>query len=132
MLRLHKQLGCQPIGTAAFLLSFAVARPGPGTGCNRQLQCPGRFARHQTGEFFDAAETDRHFADELVVHMQHDRIAGGFNAQHRRGKQIAGDAGDDVFGPRAGIGALTVATILELTGGVVGEHHTMPVASGLR
>ena len=38
--------------------------------------------------------------------MQHDRIAGGFDPQHRLGQQIAGDAGDDVLGPQAAIGAL--------------------------
>src|SRR4051794_37749791 len=81
------------------------------------------------GEFFGATEADRHLADELVVHVKHDRIAGGFDAHHRRGKQIAGDAGHDVFGPDAGIGALTVTTILELTGSIVGKHHTVPATS---
>ena len=56
------------------------------------------------------------------MHVQHDRIAGSFNPQHRLGEQIAGDAGDDVLGPQAAIGAMAVAAVLELPSGVVGER----------
>ena len=103
-------LGCQPAlnNTASSHFLFAVARTGPRAGCNRQLQRPGRLPRHQLGEFFGAAETDRHLGNDLVVHMQHNRIASGLNAQHRFGEQIAGDAGNDVFGPQAAISAVAV------------------------
>ena len=104
-------------------LSFAVALPGPGTGCDRQIRRPGWLARHQTGEFFDAAEADRHFAYELVVHMQHDRIAGGFNTQHRFSQQITRDAADNIFGPKAAIGALAEAAVNKFAAGVVGKQN---------
>ena len=105
--QLRWQLGCQPIGTV--ISSFAVARSGPGTGRNRQLQCPRRLARHETGKFFGVAESNRDFAHDLIVHVQHDGVAGGLDAQHGVGKQIAGDAGHDIFGPQAAVRTMAVA-----------------------
>ena len=75
---------CRTDASPPFTCSSAA---GPGTGCDRQLQCPGRLARHQTGEFFGAAEAVRHLGNDLIVHVQHDRIAGGFDAQHRLGSR---------------------------------------------
>ena len=42
--------------------------------------------------------------------------------------KIARDSGDDVLGPRAAVGALTVAAVDELAVCVVGEHDTRPAA----
>ena len=61
-------------------------------------------------------------AHDLVVHVQHDRIAGGLDAQHRLGQQIARDAADDVLSPQTAIGAVTVPAIFELPGSVIGKH----------
>src|SRR5262249_32949662 len=106
------------------LPSFAVARSFPRTGCNRQIQCPGWFTRHETDEFFDAAEADRHFADELVVDMQHDGIAGAFDTQHHRSEQITRDARNDVFSPQTAVGTLTKTAVNKLPTGIVSEHDT--------
>ena len=43
-------------------------------------------------------------------------------------KQIARDAGDDVFGPRAAVGTLAVAAVLELTVRVVGKYDSIIAA----
>ena len=64
-------------------------------------------------------------ADELVVHVQHDRIAGGLDPQHRIGEQIAGYAGDDVLGPQAAIGASPLTAVPELASSVVCEHDDL-------
>src|SRR5208337_127750 len=106
-------------------LSFRVAPAGPGLGCDRQLQDPARLACHQVGEFIDAAKAVRHFAYDLIVHVQHDRVTGGFNPQHRVGEQIAGDAGDDVLSPHATICAVAVPAVFELSGSVIGEDDNL-------
>ena len=80
-------------------LLFAVARAAPGAGCDRQLRRPKRFARHQLGEIFCAAAAFRHLGHDLIVHMQHDRIAGGLEPQHGVSQQIAGNAADNILGP---------------------------------
>ena len=64
-------------------------------------------------------------AHDLIVHVQHDRIAGGFDPQHRISQQIARNAGDDVLGPQAAIGAIAVTAVLELPSSVVGEHDDL-------
>src|SRR6516162_4308653 len=43
-------------------------------------------------------------------------------------QQIARDAGDDVLGPDATVGAGAVATVLELPLGVVGKHNELTAA----
>ena len=61
------------------------------------------------GEFFEAAEALWHLAHELIVNVQHDRIAGSLDPQHRPSEQITSDAGDDILGPQAAIGAVAIA-----------------------
>src|SRR6516162_13596 len=66
-------------------LAFAEARATPGFGCDRQPECPARRNRHQSGEFVGAAEADRRFANDLIVHMQYGAIAGALDADERCG-----------------------------------------------
>ena len=73
------------------LLSFAVALSAPGFGCDRQIRCPARVARHQLGKFFRTAEVDRHFARDLVMRVHHDLITGGFDPLHGFDKNVSGN-----------------------------------------
>ena len=123
--RLHLQVGSVVSRCRRLRLLFAVARAAPGAGCDRQLRRPGRFARHQLGEIFRAAEAFRHLGHDLIVHMQHDRIAGSLEPQHGVSQQITSNAADDVLCPEAAIGAMTVTAILELAGAVIGEHNRL-------
>jgi hypothetical protein len=75
-------------------------------GGDRQSRGPGGRRQHDVGEFAFAAGAVRHLADDLVVNMQDDGIAGGFKTQHRGREQIARDRRDRVLHQRAvpGIG----------------------------
>src|SRR6516165_1348631 len=44
---------------------------------------------------------------------------------HCRGEKIASDAGDDILSPNAAISAIAVATILELSGCIIGKHDAL-------
>src|SRR5215831_8029842 len=103
--------------------SLAVAQPRPGAGCDRQIKRPAWPLRHQTGEFFGAAKVIRHFSNNFVVYVQHDRIAGSFDSQHRLCQQIAGNSGNDVFCPQSGVSTVAVAALAELPVGAVRKHH---------
>src|SRR5262249_45599235 len=100
-------------------------RTGPSRSCDRQLRRPGRLARHQMGEFLAAAEAVRYFADNLVMHVKHNRIASGFNPQHCFSQQITGDSGDNIFSPNAAVRAVAVTAVLELPGSVVREDNNL-------
>src|SRR6516162_11933313 len=109
-------------GTGTTPPSFAVALANPSLGCDRQIERPGRLACLEPSEFFCAAEPLRHFTGDFVVDVQRDRIAGSLDSEHRLGQQVAGDAGNDVLGPDATVGAGAVAAVLELASCVVGKH----------
>ena len=69
-------------------------------------------------------------ADDLVMHVQNDRIAGGFDALHSFGEQIAGDRLHNVFRPVAAVGAAAVTTVAPAAGGVVVEQHDAALRIG--
>jgi len=104
-------------------VSFAITRATPGFGCDRQIERPGWFARHETDKFLLGAEILRHFTDNLVVDVKDDRVSGGLNADHRLGKKIASDPADNIFSPKASISACAMAAILELSGGIIREYN---------
>src|SRR5262245_31786679 len=104
---------------------FCVVSAGPSLSCDRQLQGPGRLTRHQPGELVRAAEADRHLGHDLIMHMQHDRIASGLYAQHCFSEQITGDAGHDILGPKSAVSAVAVAAVLKLAGRVVCEDDML-------
>src|SRR5262245_31289158 len=108
-------------------LLFAIALAGPRLGCDRQIQGPARLARHKVGELIEAAEAFRHLSNDLIVYVQNYGIAGGFNSEHRIGKQITCNPADDVFSPKSAVSALPMPTILKLSGSVVGEHDMLLV-----
>src|SRR5262249_29373290 len=81
------------------LLSFAVALAGPSLGRDRQIERPGRLARHPVGELFRVAEAFWHLGNNLVVNVENDGIACSFNPQHCLCEKITGYAGDDVLSP---------------------------------
>jgi hypothetical protein len=60
-----------------------------------------------------------------VSHVQNDGVTGSLDAQHGFREQIAGDPRDDVFGPQAAVGPVTVTTIPKLASGVVGEYNML-------
>ena len=58
-----------------------------------------------------AAEAFRHLGNDLIVTVQHNRVAGGLDPLHRLNQQIASDPAHDVLGPGAAISALAVPAI---------------------
>src|SRR6516165_8286061 len=86
------------------------------------------------GELIEAAEALWHFGNDLVVHVQNDGIAGGFNTQHRFSEQITGYAADDVLGPQAAVSALAVAAVTELPGCIICKHDMLAllISNGAR
>ncbi len=77
------------------------------------------------GEFVDTAEALRHLTHELVMDMQDDRVAGGFNPQHCFSEQIASNTADDVLNPKPAVCALAVAARFELSEPVVAEYNVL-------
>ena len=73
------------------LVRFVVAMPTPCAGCDRQVRRPGRLLDQQFEELLLAAETGRHFGDDLIMHMHHNRIAGGLDPEHRFNQDVARD-----------------------------------------
>src|SRR5215472_1183303 len=113
--------GVSRIETQLSFSALAEARAAPGSGCNWQPMGPARRNDHQLGEFLSATEAGRHFADDLIVHMQHDGIAGALDADERCGEQIPADGADDILGPQAPISAVAAAAIAPLARGGVLE-----------
>src|SRR5262245_37361242 len=57
--------------------------------------------------------------------VQHNRIAGPFDTQHGPSEQVAGNAGNNIFTPRAAISALAMTAVFELSGSIVGKHDML-------
>lgn len=74
-------------------------------------------------KFCFTAEALRDLRHDLVVDVQHDRIAGGLKPEQRCGKQIAGHPLDGILYPGAGPGTVTVPAIDKLAAAVVLEDH---------
>ena len=64
-------------------ISLGITEPGPNLGGDWQTLSPVRQLRQETVKFLPAAETFGHLAKDLVVHMEHARIAGVLEALHR-------------------------------------------------
>ena len=67
-------------------------------------------------------------ADDFVVDMHHDWIAGGLDPEHRLDQNVARNPRDDVLEPDAAISAITAAAGGEPAAGVVVVHDACPVA----
>src|SRR5262249_6422072 len=66
-----------------------------------------------------------HLSNDLIMYVQHDRMAGGFDPQHCISKQITSYSADDVFSPQAAVSALSVPAILKLSGSIIGKHDVL-------
>ena len=77
------------------------------------------------GEVVGGAKAFRHLSNNLIVNVQDYGIAGGFDPQHRVGKQITGYSADDVFSPGATKSTLSVPAVLKLAGSVIGKHDVL-------
>ena len=78
-------------------------------------------------EFGRAAEAFGYFGDDLIVHMQDDRIARGLDPQHGGREHIAADRTHDVLGPHPPVRTIAMPAVAPLPGGVILEHHDFVV-----
>src|SRR5258708_34164668 len=85
--------------------SLAIARRDPAFGGDRKIRRPAWVARQQLNELLDVALSDRHLADDLVVNVHRDGVAGGVDSDQGFGQDVACDALRDVLSPEPAISA---------------------------